>query len=147
MRDPKKEKEIGFSMPVSLARSCQNPLLQGKKVFITPNIKPDREMIASLVKAVHGEAVERIGRSAMKDDKIPDDLLVISCDEDYKICVPLLEKEAGIYSPELILNGIVIQKLEYERHRLFVDRVKSTRFTTWLRNEDGDEYRTVIRRK
>jgi len=28
LRDAKKEREIGFSMPVSLARACQNPLLQ-----------------------------------------------------------------------------------------------------------------------
>lgn len=28
LRDAKKEKEIGFSMPVSLARACQKPLLQ-----------------------------------------------------------------------------------------------------------------------
>lgn len=32
LRDLKKEKEIGFIMPVSLARSCQSPLLQ---VFIS----------------------------------------------------------------------------------------------------------------
>lgn len=28
LRDAKKEKELGFSMPVSLARACQHPLLQ-----------------------------------------------------------------------------------------------------------------------
>lgn len=28
LRDAKKEKEIGFSLPVSLALSCQHPLLQ-----------------------------------------------------------------------------------------------------------------------
>lgn len=28
LRDAKKEKEIGFSLPVSLARACQHPLLQ-----------------------------------------------------------------------------------------------------------------------
>lgn len=28
LRDPKKEKEIGFSMPVSIARARQHPLLQ-----------------------------------------------------------------------------------------------------------------------
>ncbi|KAF8401568.1 hypothetical protein HHK36_012512 [Tetracentron sinense] len=128
LRDTKKEKEIGFSMPVSLARACQRPLLQvitkscvvqpdalGQRVFITPNIKPGKELIAGLVKAVHGQAVERIGRSAMKDDKIPDDLLVLSCEEDYTICLPFLEKGAAVYSSELLLNGIIIQKLEYER--------------------------------
>ena len=28
LRDAKKEKEFGFSLPVSLARACQHPLLQ-----------------------------------------------------------------------------------------------------------------------
>ena len=93
----------------------------------------------------------------MKEEKVPDDLLVISCEEDYSICIPLLEKGnfflfftclfqtvlldkrfsqkanissfmwiqhsgAGVFSSELLLNGIVIQKLEYERlvlHHLY----------------------------
>ncbi|XP_052189297.1 uncharacterized protein LOC127799363 [Diospyros lotus] len=146
LRDAKKEKEIGFTLPVSLARACQQPLLQGQKVFITPNTTPGKEILASLVKAVHGLAVERIGRSALKDDKIPDDLLVISCEEDYVICVPFLEKGAAVYSSELLLNGIVTQKLEYERHRLFVDRVKRTRSTIWVK-EDSSRYRPVTKCK
>ena len=80
----------------------------------------------------------------MKDDKVPDDLLVLSCEDDYAICVPFLEKGykyflkltpymscefrfllelfavfmhsgAAVYSSELLLNGIVTQKLDYER--------------------------------
>ncbi|XP_042517154.1 uncharacterized protein LOC122091343 isoform X2 [Macadamia integrifolia] len=146
LRDLKKEREIGFSMPVTLARAGQCPLLQGKQVFITPNIKPGKELIASLVKAVCGQAVERIGRSAVKDDKVPDNLLVLSSEEDYAICVPLLEKGASIYSSELLLNGIVIQKLEYERHLIFVDHVKRTRSTIWLRKE-GNQFLPVTKCK
>ncbi|XP_073105852.1 uncharacterized protein [Elaeis guineensis] len=116
LRDAEKEKEIGFCMPVSLACACQSPLLQ---------------------------PMERIGRSAMKEEKVPDDLLVISCEEDYSICIPLLEKGAGVFSSELLLNGIVIQKLEYERHRLFLDHVKQTRSTIWLRHKDGDQFLPV----
>ncbi|KAF6169214.1 hypothetical protein GIB67_013644 [Kingdonia uniflora] len=55
LRDSKKEKEIGFSMPVSLARACRRPLLEGKQILITANVKPTRELIAGLVKAVHGQ--------------------------------------------------------------------------------------------
>lgn len=36
--------------------------------------------------------MERIGRSALTANQIPDNLLVLSCEEDYEICVPLLEK-------------------------------------------------------
>ncbi|OVA04322.1 BRCT domain [Macleaya cordata] len=139
LRDSKKEKEIGFSMPVSLSRACQSPLLEGQRVFVTPNVKPGKEVVASLVKAVNGQAVERIGRSVMNDDKVLEDLLVLSCEEDYEICMPLLEKGVAVYSSELLLNGIVIQKLEYERHRLFSEHVKRTRSTIWIR-KDGDQF-------
>ncbi|KAB2599471.1 hypothetical protein D8674_009742 [Pyrus ussuriensis x Pyrus communis] len=142
LRDTKKEKEFGFSMPASLAHACQHPLLEGRKVFVTPNTKPGKDIISSLVKAVRGQAIERIGRSVLEADKIPDDLLVVSCEEDYEICVPLLEKGATVYSSELLLNGIVTQKLKFERHRLFTDQVKKTRSTIWLR-KDGNKFLPV----
>ncbi|XP_028781662.1 uncharacterized protein LOC114737844 isoform X2 [Neltuma alba] len=141
LRDAKKEKEFGFSMSVSLARAIRHPLLEGRKVLITPNTKPSKEIVSHLVKAVQGQAVERIGRSSLKDDKIQDDLLILSCEDDYALCVPFLEKGTAVYSSELLLNGIVTQKLEYERHRLFADNVKKTRSTIWLK--DGGTYRAV----
>uniref|UniRef100_F6HDI8 BRCT domain-containing protein n=1 Tax=Vitis vinifera TaxID=29760 RepID=F6HDI8_VITVI len=150
LRDAKKEKELGFSMPVSLARACQHPLLQAISqsyfILITPNTKPGKEIIASLVKAVDGQPVERIGRSVLKDGKFPDDLLILSCDEDYAVCEPYLEKGAAVYSSELLLNGIVTQKLEYERHQLFVDNVKRTRSTIWMR-KDGNHFLPVTKPK
>nr|XP_043630744.1 uncharacterized protein LOC122602079 isoform X2 [Erigeron canadensis] len=142
LKDAKKEKEFGFSLPASLARARQNPLLKGHKVLITPNTKPGKEILSSLVKAVHGVAVERMGRSGLKDSKIPVGLLILSCEEDYAACVPFLEKGAAIYSSELLLNGIVTQRLEYERHRLFVDHVKRTRSTIWLKKDDN-QYKPV----
>ncbi|KAK7359648.1 hypothetical protein VNO77_01610 [Canavalia gladiata] len=136
LRDAKKEKEFGFSMPVSLAHAIRDPLLKGRRVLITPNAKPSKEIISSLVRAVQGQAVERVGKSVLKDHKIPDDLLILSCEEDYASCVPFLEKGTTVYSSELLLNGIVTQRLDYERHCLFADHVKKTRSTVWLRRDD-----------
>ncbi|KAJ4826284.1 hypothetical protein Tsubulata_048906 [Turnera subulata] len=146
LRDTKKEKEFGFSMPVTLAHARQHPLLQGRKVLITPHAKPGKEIISSLVRAVRGQAVVRVGRSALKEDIVSDDLLVLSCEEDYEICVPFLEKGAAVYSSELLLNGIVTQRLEYERHRLFTDHVKRTRSTLWLK-KDGHNFTPVTKLK
>ncbi|KAL2485833.1 BRCT domain-containing protein [Abeliophyllum distichum] len=125
LRDDKKEKEIGFSMPVSLTRACHRPLLEGRRVFTTPNVKPGIDVICCLVKAVHGQAFQKIQSAKTKDHVIPEDLLILSCEEDYMVCVPFLEKGASVYSSELLLNGIVIQKLEYERHQLFKDIAKA----------------------
>lgn len=38
------------------------------------------------------QPIERFGRSLLKEDKVPDDLLVLSCEEDYAMCLPFLEK-------------------------------------------------------
>ncbi|KAF5732709.1 hypothetical protein HS088_TW17G00239 [Tripterygium wilfordii] len=119
LRDTKKEKEIGFRLPVSLAQAMQNPLLKGRRVFITSSIKPDKEMLACLVKAVHGQVVESWQIPLAEDPNLQDDLLILSCAEDHAICLPFLKKGAAVYESELLLNGIVIQKLEYERHQLF----------------------------
>ncbi|XP_020086139.1 uncharacterized protein LOC109708731 [Ananas comosus] len=123
LRDLKKEKEIGFNMLVSLTRASQYPLLQAKRVLITPNVKPDQELVISLVKAACGWPLDRMGRSAMKDQKVSEDFFIISCEEDYKICLPLVKKGVKAFSSELLLNGIVIQKLEFERYRLFLDQM------------------------
>ncbi|RCV15211.1 hypothetical protein SETIT_3G040100v2 [Setaria italica] len=146
LRDAKKEKELGFSMPMSLASAVKHPLLLGKRVFVTSNVKPSQVVVTSLVKASSGQPLERVGRSIMKENDVPDDLLVISCEEDYQTCAPLLEKGAIIFSTELLLNGIVIQKLEYERHRLFTDRVRQTRSSRWLKDTVRDRFVHVPKR-
>ncbi|ESQ37994.1 hypothetical protein EUTSA_v10028474mg [Eutrema salsugineum] len=118
LRDSKKEKE-GFCMLTSLARAKQHPLLKGLKVCITPNIKPDRGMTADLVKLTQGQVVEISEIIAAEDRKIPDDLLILSCEDDRDLCLPFINQGAEIYTSELLLNGIVVQKLEYARHCLF----------------------------
>ncbi|KAL8128640.1 hypothetical protein V2J09_017795 [Rumex salicifolius] len=144
LRDTKKEKELGFNMPDSLSRASQHPLLEGKRVLITPNTMPGVDILSSLVKAVHGQALERMCRSIDKGDKVCSNLIVLSCEEDYEFCLPLLKKGAEVYSSELLLNGIVTQKLEFERHRLFMDHVKKTRSTIWLK-KGGKEFQPVSR--
>ncbi|GFZ13695.1 BRCT domain-containing DNA repair protein [Actinidia rufa] len=134
LRDAKKEKEIGFSMPVSLVQARQNPLLKGRRVFVTPNVKPGKELIESLVKAAHGQAVDRIQEAAMKNKIFPGDVLIISSEQDYALCTPFLDKGAAVYSSELLLNGIIIQKLEFERHQLFEHRLKRNCSHTARRN-------------
>ncbi|KAJ1687764.1 hypothetical protein LUZ63_019154 [Rhynchospora breviuscula] len=145
LRDAKKEKELCFSMPNSLAIASHSSLLKGKRVLITSSIKPSLEVVRNLVIACGGTPMERIVSSLIKG-KVRDDLLLISCEEDYQTCRPLLEKGVDAYSSELILNGIVIQKLEFGRHRLFSDCVKRTRSTIWIREVDGDKFIPTIKR-
>ncbi|OQU88179.1 hypothetical protein SORBI_3003G420600 [Sorghum bicolor] len=113
MRDMKKEKELGFSMPVSLGRACKKPLLQGRRVLITPNAKPSKELLTSLVVAAHGQPLARITASTVKNKKI-EVAFVLSCEQDHSVCMPLIESGLKVFDSELLLNGIVTQKLEFD---------------------------------
>ncbi|CAM0885316.1 unnamed protein product [Alopecurus aequalis] len=122
MRDTKKEKELHFSMPVSLSQACKSPLLEGRRVLITPNAKPSKEVLKILVVAAGGKVLERITAPMMKNKKF-EGIFVISCEQDCSICLPFLKKGLKIFDSELLLNGIVVQKLEFERFRLFGDKM------------------------
>ncbi|KMT05981.1 hypothetical protein BVRB_7g164690 isoform A [Beta vulgaris subsp. vulgaris] len=128
LRDLKREKELGFTLPTSLDRARQCPLLKGYRVFITQNAKPGKEILACLVKAVHGQVLDVDLDSVSKDDIIMDDMMILSCEEDEAYCRLLLEKGAPVYSSEILLNGIIIQKLEFERHQLFTNHVKRHKY-------------------
>ncbi|XP_028762272.1 uncharacterized protein LOC114720747 isoform X2 [Neltuma alba] len=123
LRDVKKEKEMGFTMPISLARAKQKPLLKGKSVFITPHIKPDNTVITSLVTAARGQLVDESQIHADNNDEMLDNLLIISCEEDREVCRPFFQRGIAVYGSELLLSGIVTQKLELERHTLFANQV------------------------
>ncbi|CAO2839664.1 unnamed protein product [Amaranthus hypochondriacus] len=119
LRDMKREQEFGFRLPFSLDQARKHPLLKGYKVIITPNTKPEEEMLTSLVRVVHGQVVDMFPDDMMRENMILSNLLIFSCEEDQAYCLPFLERGASVYSSELLLNGIIIQKLEFERHQLF----------------------------
>ncbi|XP_031371690.1 uncharacterized protein LOC116187196 [Punica granatum] len=129
LRDARKEKELSFNMAASLANARQYPILKGRKVFITQRVKPSTEMLTSLVKAVHGQVIEKNQIPTTIDGKIPDEVLIISCEEDQTDCAPLLNKGAMVGSSELILSGVVTQKLDYKRHDLFKANVRTSGIT------------------
>ncbi|XP_071738291.1 uncharacterized protein [Rutidosis leptorrhynchoides] len=97
LRDAKKEKELGFSMPVSLSRAKTHQLLK---------------------------VIEGVQQASMESDNF----IILSCERDYEACVPFLDKGAAAYSSELLLNGIIIQKLEYARHQLFNGHIIMKRY-------------------
>ncbi|KAF3340910.1 PAX-interacting protein 1 [Carex littledalei] len=100
--------------------NCAKAGRLGWRVSITPNVRPNKELLKCLVKASRGQLVERLSRYTMEDeDNLRGNFFIISCKEDYQICSPLLKIGIKAYDSELLLNGIVTQKLEFERHRLF----------------------------
>jgi hypothetical protein len=45
--------------------------------------------------------------------------IVISSEEEYDDCIPLLEQGAKVYTPELILSGVTSYHLDLSNDQLF----------------------------
>ncbi|XP_035829981.1 PAX-interacting protein 1-like [Helianthus annuus] len=128
LRDPKKEKEFGFSLPTSLAHARQNPLLKGHRVLITPNTKPGKDILSYLVKAVHGVAIQRMGRSLWNNDKVPEGLLILSCEEDYAVCLPFLEEGSNRFRDlERNVGRSLSEKITFNGFFRYSGRISSKR--------------------
>ncbi|KAG0470181.1 hypothetical protein HPP92_016881 [Vanilla planifolia] len=79
----------------------------GRSVFITPRTKPNQDLIYSLVTAAQGQPLKQLGRFMAKKDKLPDDLLILSSEEDFAACVPYLEKEQQFSAQSFYLMALL----------------------------------------
>ena len=86
------------------ARQCK--LLDGYKIFLTPNVVPDRASLSDIIKCSGGQLLDAL--PTVKDDRI----LVVSCEQDLSTCKAALEAGLGLYTPELILSGALRQEFD-----------------------------------
>lgn len=71
--------------------------------------------------------MEKVGRSVFKGNTIADNLLILSCEEDYASCVPFLEKGQKLFHSAL--------------KTCYLLKIKYTMFCTCRGN--GVQFRTV----
>ncbi|CAM6087659.1 unnamed protein product [Calypogeia fissa] len=119
LQDAKKEEEMGFSMIRTLAAARQRPLLQGIRVYITPGTSPGPDSLARIVKSAGGQVVDQYCGPAPDGEQESNFCVVISSEEEFEDCIPLLEQGAKVYTPELILSGVTSYHLDFANDQLF----------------------------
>ena len=87
-------------------------LFNGYKVYLTPNIKPQREQIALIVKSSGGEPLDF-------SSPIPpgDRVVIVTCEDDLGMC-----RDVGgvpVCSTELVLKGVLRQEVDVDSYPLF----------------------------
>ncbi|XP_044275547.1 mediator of DNA damage checkpoint protein 1 isoform X2 [Varanus komodoensis] len=111
--DPEQEKNFQFSLTTSLQKAQEEGgLLQGYEIHVTPNVKPEPEHMRDIVRCSGGTFLPRMPR-AYKDKRV-----VISCAEDLPRCKPAQDARVPVADSELILTGILQQKIDLDAHRL-----------------------------
>ncbi|XP_068779950.1 mediator of DNA damage checkpoint protein 1 [Struthio camelus] len=112
VRDAEQERGLGFSLAAALRRARRRGLLEGYEVHVTPSVRPEPELMRDIIACSGGTFLP-----AMPHVYGPR-RLVISCAADAGRWGPALGARLPLASAELLLTGLLRQRLDLEPFRL-----------------------------
>ncbi|XP_050402858.1 mediator of DNA damage checkpoint protein 1 [Patella vulgata] len=111
--DKTTEKQYKFLLHQSLDIASTHPMLQGYKIHVTKSVKPGPDTMKEILECAGAEYIKTLPK------KKEGNIIVISCDEDKKLCQPAVTAGIDVVSSEFILTGVLRQTVEIESFRLF----------------------------
>ncbi|XP_074020803.1 mediator of DNA damage checkpoint protein 1 [Numenius arquata] len=105
VRDSQQESHFGFSLAQALRRARRRPLLQGYEVHVTPSVRPEPEHMRDIVTCSGGTFLPTMPHTYAPRR------LVISCEADAGRWAPALAARLPLASAELLLTGLLRQRL------------------------------------
>lgn len=106
-------------LPFVLHFVCSSPgstsalFLRGFSVFVTPSVqRPSPEALKQIIHAAGGTA---LSMAPIPSTSPTATTLIVSCAEDAKMCTKLRKHGFRIYETEIILSGVLKQKLELDQ--------------------------------
>lgn len=114
--DPQGEKTHKFSLQESLSRARKAKLLSGETFYVSPSVKPDGATIKELIELADGKVITTT--PLVRNIREHPERRVISCEEDSGFWKALMKKkpkedDIPIYTSEVILAGLLTQKMNY----------------------------------
>ena len=77
------------------------------KVYLTPNIKPQREQMADIIKCSGGDPLDFLSPVPPGEKTV-----IVTCDDDLSMCKEASEAGIPVCSTEFILGGVLKQELD-----------------------------------
>uniref|UniRef100_A0A3Q2PC37 Mediator of DNA damage checkpoint 1 n=1 Tax=Fundulus heteroclitus TaxID=8078 RepID=A0A3Q2PC37_FUNHE len=112
VKDPEQEKKFGFSLQESLRTASGQPLLQGYEIHVTKSVKPEPVHMKDIITCSGATFLPKMP-TVHKPRTV-----VISCEEDLRLCGPAASASLPVVTAEFILTGILQQKVDFEAHAL-----------------------------
>ncbi|MEQ2310769.1 hypothetical protein AMECASPLE_012626, partial [Ameca splendens] len=112
VKDPEQEKKFSFSLQESLRTASSQPLLQGYEIHVTKSVKPEPVHMKDIITCSGATFLPKMP-TAHKPRTV-----VISCEEDLRLCGPAMSASLLIVTAEFILTGILQQRVDFETHAL-----------------------------
>ncbi|XP_061530339.1 mediator of DNA damage checkpoint protein 1 isoform X2 [Phycodurus eques] len=112
VKDPAQEKKFNFRLQESLRLASSQPLLQGYAIHITKSVKPEPVYMKDIISCSGATFLPKMPSSRKPHT------MVISCTEDWPLCLAAVSASLPVVSAEFILAGILQHKLDFETHKL-----------------------------
>ncbi|XP_062490394.1 mediator of DNA damage checkpoint protein 1 [Pezoporus occidentalis] len=108
VQDPQQEQHFGFSLAQALQRARRHPLLQGYEIHVTPSVRPEPEHMKDIITCSGGTFLPTMP-STYRPRRV-----VVSCPADAWCWAPALSSRLPLASPELLLTGLLRQRLQLQ---------------------------------
>ena len=115
---------IRFISVGSLKRAKEKKLLSGYRIYMTPGVEPNFSTMQLIVEAAGGRMLR--AEPEVYDSNSQFKPIIVTCEKDLPMCSKYIGRNIGVYSPELILTGVLTQDLELERFQLQIPSSTNT---------------------
>jgi hypothetical protein len=114
VQDKESEKKYNFILQSSLSNASKTKLLGGYKVFATSSVLPCPKELKEIVECAGGQYIPKM---PLNNDE---NTFVVSCEADKKVLTKAIKAGIKIQNKEVILTGLLRQKVEFDKHGLVV---------------------------
>uniref|UniRef100_A0A3B5RB87 Mediator of DNA damage checkpoint protein 1 n=1 Tax=Xiphophorus maculatus TaxID=8083 RepID=A0A3B5RB87_XIPMA len=112
VKDLEQEKKFSFSLQESLRTASSRPLLQGYEIHVTKSVQPEPVHMKDIITCSGATFLKKMP-AAHKPRTV-----VISCEEDLRLCGPAVSASLPVVTAEFILTGILQQRVDLQTHAL-----------------------------
>ncbi|XP_064626232.1 mediator of DNA damage checkpoint protein 1-like [Lineus longissimus] len=113
VKDAENEKKFGFKLLTSLQKADAHKLFTDYKIHVTKNVKPDPSSMKQIIVSAEGKYLPTMPKKG--DERT----VIVSCDEDKRLCQAALNAGVHVVSNEFVLTGLLQQSIDIEKFSLF----------------------------
>ncbi|XP_065582172.1 PAX-interacting protein 1-like [Artemia franciscana] len=122
--DKTAEETFGFSLSSLLGTPGRNSFLKDKTFYLVHGLNPPgRQAMADIIESAGGTVdTKRRSSNYIKEvlTEKPESYLVLCCREHLTLVRDLLEANIGVYTPEVVMSGILRQKMDLKSNCFMV---------------------------
>ncbi|XP_060070389.1 mediator of DNA damage checkpoint protein 1-like [Ylistrum balloti] len=113
VKDTAAEKQYKFSLQRSIERASQASVLLDYRIHVTKSTRPDPSQMKDILECAGAQYLENMPSKSVERT------VVVSCEEDHKLCQDALKANIPVVNAEFVLTGILQQEANPSNFQIF----------------------------